>query len=365
MNNLKSFFKTTKYEYIRVGRNKMLTVLLVSFAVIVLFFMSFVTIDKKSLIVAIHTDGLQVEEYEAMGALLKESKNTKFIYVDSEKEGKDLVIKQKAIICISFQSEENPVRATLFYDSRTAFGRTVKNTLQDHNTDYMYETLVGEIKELGVTIKQSFFDRTDFVSATDCEIDSKQMMYSTAVGICLAIILTFGLAYSIARDNETNVSRNVAYTPISINKYLFSKILVYISLGILEILICMLLGWAFFGIKFAMNVPLIAALTIFFIIAVVNMGLMFSLIKSQISSTLMSMIFILVPMLMLTMGHMATLPIILQIILNCSPITPFINFFNCLIFDNIILWENVLLFGVQSVVFYLITYFVLKRRVGK
>ena len=362
---MKSFFKMVKYEYIRVFRNKFVSIMLVLFPIILLSFLSSVDVELKKYEFAVFTDGIESEQLEVYDQLLHDTANNKIIYVKSVEEGKKLVNKGKVAFFICLDSSEDPVTATFYYDGTSVFGKTIRESMQDKSNQYSYDKITSYLEDFGIKIDESYFNLVTFKTATKQNVTVRQMPFSMEVGIGVAIVLTFGLAYSLSRDNETNVSRNISYMPVGANRYLLSKVFVYFTLGIIEMLSTLLIGMIGFKIHFQVNIGIVVLLSSFFVLAVIMLGLLFGLLKSQIATVLCNTLCIIAPLFALIMVHINTLNIWVQMILYCCPMTAFVTFLNGLMYNRIFDWVSIAIFTTQIIGYYLITLFILKRRIKR
>jgi ABC-2 type transport system permease protein len=174
----------------------------------------------------------------------------------------------------------------------------------------------------------------------------------------------FGLAYSISRDNETGASRQIAYTPIGINKYLLSKLFPYLIIGIFESLVLYALATLILGLQYSINFFLIEIFTILFLTATLTLGLLFSMMKNQIATALSSIIAILLPV-FASFVYITNFPIIIQIGLYALPITSFMPFLNYAMFNGVILWKYVLILLTQIIIYYFIVVLIMKKEQEK
>lgn len=365
MNSTKAFFKMVKYEYIRVFRNKFVSIMLILFPIILLSFLSSVNVELKSYTMAVFTDGITSDQLDVYEQLLHDTVHNEIIYVDTVEEGKTLVNKGKVAFFICLNSQTDPITATFYYDGTSVFGRTIRDAMQDKSNQYSYDKITSYLEEYGVTIDKSFFNLVTFETATKQKVSFRQMPFSMEVGIGLAIVITFGLAYSLSRDNETNVSRNISYMPVGANRYLWSKIIVYFSLGMFEVIFSLLIGMVGFKIHLQMNFMFIVLMCSLFVLAVTMIGLFFGLLKSQIATVLCNTLCIIVPLFCMIMVHIQTLNVFIQMVLYCCPMTPFVTFLNSLMFNGIIEWSSIFAFVLQSIGYYLITLIILKRRIKR
>jgi hypothetical protein len=258
----------------------------------------------------------------------------------------------------------NQTTATFYYDQASTVGLSVANSLSDAKNKYAYETLTEFLSTYGIILNETYFELINFESANATEVNFKQAPFSAEVTCCVSIILMLGIAYLLARDNETQVSKNIAYVPVGLNRYLFSKTIPFFVIGMFEIALMYLLGMAFFDIHFQINVVLAILLSSFFVLAIIMLGLMFSLLKSQISTIFLDMLVVILPIFISIVVYVQASPLFVKIMLYCLPITPFINFLNCMMFNGVILWWNIPIFIAQSICYYLITLCILKKRVA-
>lgn len=362
---MKTFFKMVKYEFIRVSRNKVVLTMLLSFAIILLLILSFVQVNTKNFPIAIFTDGMDIQEIGVMDVIEENIQLKRVTIVDSKEDGLELIEKGKVCFFICLKAGENvdDTTAVFYYDQTSTIGRTVKGNISEAKNEYAYKTINEFLNNYGIKLKESYFQLVTFEPASTKEVDIKQMPFAMEVGICVSIVLMFGLAYSMSRDNETNVSKNLSYMPVGTNRYLMSKVVPYYLLGITQLILLYIIGGLCFRIQFEVNLLLIIILTSVFILAVIGMGMIFGMLKSQIATIFIDMLTIVLPMFVLTMLYIQASPIPIQVILYCFPVVPFVSLLNGMMFNGVILWWQVGVLLIQAVVYYLIAMLVLKRRI--
>ena len=362
---MKQFFKLVGYETKRVMRNKVVFTMLLVFSIALLLILSFIQVKTNSYPIAIFTDGVNMEETGVVQLIEENLATSKITYVDSKEEGLDMIKSNSAcfFICLVAGEGKDETTAVFYYDQSNTIARTVASGLNDAKNEYSYETITKFLSKYGITINKTYFELVTFEPASDKKISIKQMQFAVEVTCCVSIVLLLGLAYSLARDNETQVSKNIAYIPVGVNRYLLSKIVPYFVLGMLELALMYILGIIFFKIEFQINVVLVILLSSFFVLSVIMLGLMFSLLKSQISAIFLDMLVVILPIFVSIVVYVRACPLYIQIPLYCLPITPFITFLNCMMFNGVVLWWCVPLFLVQIIIYYLIAVAIMKKRV--
>ena len=362
----KQFFKLVGYETKRVMRNKVVFTMLLVFSIILLLVLSFVQVNTSSYPIAIFTDGVNLEEAGVVQLIEENLATSKITYVDSKQEGLDMIKSNDAcfFIClVAGEEETDQTTAIFYYDQSNTIGRTVATELNNAKNEYTYETTNEFLSKYGITLNETYFDLIKFEPASDKEISIRQMPFAVEVTCCASIILMMGLAYSLARDNETQVSKNIAYIPVGVNRYLLSKVVPYFVLGMIEMTAMYLLGMIFFKIHFQINILLVILLSSFFILSVIMLGLLFSLFKSQIATISLDMLVVILPIFVSIVVYVQACPMYIQILLYCIPITPFISFLNCMMFNGVVLWWNIPIFIAQIIIYYLIAVAIMKKRV--
>lgn len=362
----KQFFKLVKYETIRVTRNKAVFTMLLIFSIVLLLALSFIQFRTDRFPIAIYTDGVNIDEAGVVQLIEDNLETSKITFVDSKEDGINMIKSNSAcfFICLKDgETEKDQVTATFYYDQSSTVGRTVASKLNEAKSQYAYETITAFLSRYGITLNETYFQLLEFQPISDNYINIRQMPFAIEVACCASIILMFGIAYSLARDNETQISKNTAYIPVGHNRYLFSKVLPYFILGMIQIAIMYLMGMAFFKIEYQLNLFTIILLSSFFILSIIMLGLLFSLLKSQIATIFLDMMVVILPIFVSTIVYVQACPIYVQVVLYCLPVTPFVSFLNCMIYNGVILWWNIPLFIAQSVIYYLLALLIIKKRV--
>lgn len=366
MTKIKKFFRIMKYELIRVSRNKMILSMLLGFSILLLLILSMMNVGTNNLPIGIYTDGLKLDEITVLEVLTEEIDKDDLIVIDSIEKGLEKVNSNEICFFITIEVPEQGTekeKVTFYYDGASAVGRTIKDSISTVKNQYSYEATKAFLEKYGITVNEAYFDLLTFEKANHTEVTIKQLPFAMEVACCVSIIIMFGLAYSISRDNETQVAKNLSYIPMGVNRYLFSKIIPYILLGIVEIFVLYLIGWLAFRIDYQINVLLLVIFSTFFVVATAMLGLLFSCCKSQLSTVFLDMVAILLPLFTLTMAYIQSFPIFVQILLYAFPISSFISFINTLMYSGIIVWWKLAVFIVQAIAYYLIAYFIIKKRV--
>lgn len=235
--------------------------------------------------------------------------------------------------------------------------------LRKEQLKYTYESLKAFLDHYHISINENYFNFVSFEPIQDTIIDYKQRTMPITAGF-VAIVIMFGLAYSMARDNETNVIKQICYTPISVNKYLLSKTMPFLILGMIQACALMLLGSFAYGVVYQTNGFLIYLMYILFILASLGLGLIFSSLKNQTTATFATMIAIMLPLLLSFFGFIKSFPIIVKIFAYFFPLTPFLQLYTQMSFNGVISVYNFIILIVQTIAYYVIAYFLARKKAG-
>lgn len=365
MKGIKQILKMVKYELIRIFRNKFVFAMLLLFCTVLLLALALVQFNTKSFPLAIYSDGINLEEAKVMEVIEKTLDADRITYVDSEEEGIKLVKKNRVsfFICLDRGKGNDEVTATFYYDQSNFVAKDVADNLIDAKNEYSYKAISDFLMQYGITLNKSYFELISFKQISDDVVTIRQRSFAIEVACCIGLVMMLGLAYSISRDNETQVSKNIAYLPVGIHKYMLSKIIPYFLLGIIQMTIMFILGNIFFDINFATNFFVVLLLSSLFVLSILLLASVFSMLKSQIAAVFIDMLLVLLPVFVSTIVYVQACPAYIQFILNCFPITPFISFLNSMIFSGVIIWEYIVIFFIQSIIYYIVAINILKKRI--
>lgn len=284
--------------------------------------------------------------------------------VKSDEEGINLLKNGNVVFYITF-SQTQPVTANFYYDSSSSAGNVIKEQFKNMQNEYAYQEITEFLSSYGITVNDRYFHLIEFKPYNEKEINYNQRFFIIEAGTFLSIILFFGMAYTVARDNETGVYRQIAYTPFSINKYLLSKAFPYLTLGLFQSAVMLLIGAYYFNIIIKTNIFLILALMFLFVCGTVFLGLLISRFKYQIITAFLAMVAILLPVFSFYVIDMGSYPFLINALLNCFPLSPFINIFKYVMFNGVVKTNDVIFLGLQCAAYYITVLLILKKQVKK
>lgn len=197
---------------------------------------------------------------------------------------------------VAVDAAANPVSATFYYDNSSNAGNLLVDQLRNKQLKYTYQSVIDFLASYGITLNKQYFNLISFKAIQHGKINQNQRIMPLTSSF-VATIIMFGLAYTMARDNETNVIKQISYTPIKTHTYLLSKAIPFLILGFVQGLLLMLVGTWIYGVQFQAHFAIIALVYALFVCASTSLGLVFSCVNNQTTSTFATMVAILLPIL--------------------------------------------------------------------
>lgn len=364
MKNIKSFLLMVKYESLRVIRNKTMICLLVLFPIILLLILGSV-INTTSYKVAINRNGIDITNLNVITLIKKSINIDNIIEVETDEQGKDSLLNGETVFFISLNQNKSDVSATIYYDASTIVGTNIKSSLTSVKNQYAYTTLKDLIKEWtfnAVQLDEKYFNLLSFKTINSTPANTIKSLYVLEFVAFLSIIMMFGLAFSISRDNETGVSKQIAYTPIGHNKYLLSKFIPYLILGLIQSVVMLYVGSWIFKMEYSMNLFIYLIFIFVFLVSLLSLGMLICTLKNQIVVAIVSMATIVIPIFTLISGFISSYPVYIRIFLYFMPATSFVELFRNIIFNHIILYEYLFILIGISILYYALTLIVMKKK---
>jgi ABC-2 type transport system permease protein len=114
------------------------------------------------------------------------------------------------------------------------------------------------------------------------------------VGVLLTITMTLITSTAIVRERERGTLEQLIVTPIDKTSLMLGKLVPFTVVGYVQMTVILTLGWLIFDIPLLGSLPLLYALTFFFITASLGVGLLIStLVRSQVQAMQLSFFFML------------------------------------------------------------------------
>lgn len=366
LGKIKNFFRLMFFDVTRIFRNKVLMCMLFLFPIVMSFILLSMQMDYSEYIVPMAVFSNDEEQTSKIEELFQEElEDVDFVKVESKEEGRQMLLTGKVCFYIEYDSSVSDL-ATFYYDSSSNIGEQLKFHIENFRNEYAFDKLNEFFENKGINMNEALFKVIEFAEISPGG-DAKVQKYLFVIEeVCfISIFIMFGLAFSISRDNETNVSRQLSYTPVSTHTYLSTKILTYVLSSVIVFSLILLMGNVVFGINYASNVFAILGMYLIFAFATASLGTLICNLKNQIASAFLSMAVILVPVLSLSMQFFNGFSIPIRVFLMLFPSTPFFLLFNYMCYNGVVLWNCVMVLAIQLIVYYTLSIVCMKLKIKK
>ena len=123
------------------------------------------------------------------------------------------------------------------------------------------------------------------------DLRSRNMIVPGLVAVIMMIIAAMLTSLTIAREWERGTMEQLAATPVTRLEVVLGKLLPYLAIGLIDLAACSVLGVLLFGVPFRGSPLLLLALSFFFLVGSLGLGLFISAAaRSQLLATQMAML---------------------------------------------------------------------------
>lgn len=373
-NNFKKFLNLIKFEIVKLYRKPfMLIFVLVSPILINLAFLSMVGSVQGVELIKINNQNQKTvapivcfASNNVISSSIDESfcKYFEVENIDWKRDSLDNKIKELKrgdYLLLIYVDEESSPKITAYYNNIDLLSINVAQGIESNQTDYEFNYLRDYLSSYGITFNEEFFNLATFAGVKDVNNFNIETMLTTILSFVLSLCTVVGISFSLARELETGTAKHLSFSPISSSQYLLSKLVVYLVIGVIEIVL-------FFLMLVIFNVPLESGLfasvglCILFVLAIIAMSMLMSCMKNQLIVIGLVMISVIVPIMLLILVDLSSLSIVWKAILYLCPVVPFVSEFKSLYFYNVVNYWWLLMLVAQFLIYYIISYFIIKRK---
>lgn len=127
-------------------------------------------------------------------------------------------------------------------------------------------------------------------------LTSRNMIVPGLVAVIMMIIAAMLTSLTIAREWERGSMEQLAATPVTRLEVVLGKLIPYLAIGLIDVIVCSLLGIWLFGVPFRGNPFLLMILSFFFLTGALGLGMFISAVAhSQLEATQLAMLITFLP----------------------------------------------------------------------
>ena len=361
MNRIKNFFKLIFFEIKKIYRSKFVFYFLVFAPLIISFSIAFIVqsfSDSASVKNVIFVSENETQS-ETSITLIENIFDTE-LDIEWQNNLEDAIyqLKLSNVILVVYDNQTTN-EMVVFYDISSDVSLQTKNSILQKGYKFAYVSIKDELSEWGITLDEFAVNPTPVVDKT-----SPMLMRLEAVSIALILgfFLTVGISYTMSRDNETGIIKQLSYTPMKTTKYISIRTTFFAILTLVQSLV--ILGvFAIMGVNYGTTLLPLIGLCFLFCMAYMGLCLIFATTKNQLSTISLAIVFILIPAVIAMMG--SGMNVAIQSFLYISPLTAFVQLFKTYFHYEIINVIPLIILICEAVIYYLIAMWIMKLKTNR
>ncbi len=130
---------------------------------------------------------------------------------------------------------------------------------------------------------------------------SRNFIFPGLIAVVMMIMAAILTSLSMAREWETGTMEQLMATPVTAPELIFGKLAPYLAVGILDLLLCIIIGELVFSVPLRGSLWLLAPLAILFLFCALALGMLISIIaKNQLLASQLAIITTVLPAFLLS-----------------------------------------------------------------
>jgi ABC-2 type transport system permease protein len=198
---------------------------------------------------------------------------------------------------------------------------------------------------------------------------SATFMVPGIIGLIMQFQTLILTAFAVVRERERGTLEQLIVTPIRPWELMLGKLLPYTVTSSVGATVALLAGWLLFGVDIQGSIPLLAALSVLFLLGSLGLGLLISTISQTQGQAMQIAIFVLMPTIILSgfMFPRETMPWIIQQIGLLVPMTYYLQILRGIILKGVgieVLWTSVVPLAILSLAVFTLSALRFQKRIA-
>ncbi|MEK7375860.1 MAG: ABC transporter permease [Candidatus Margulisiibacteriota bacterium] len=220
--------------------------------------------------------------------------------------------------------------------------------IQGITFDYSMKVLKDRFRNIG-----NVEDKINIINAKvrvfhNQTLSSTNYMIPGIIAMLLTLITAVLTSISIVKEKEYGTLEQLIVTPVKPYELMVSKMAPYIILSLIDVVLVMLVAVFWFKVPILGSIPLLFALISIFLVTNLGLGLYISTISANMQQTVLSVVFIMIPSMLLSgfIFPIANMPAVIQPITYLIPMRYFLTIVRGIFLKGIgieYLWKDALL----------------------
>jgi len=160
------------------------------------------------------------------------------------------------------------------------------------------------------------------------DLVSRYYIFPGLIAVIMMVIAALLTSLTVAREWETGTMEQLIATPLTGGEIVAGKLLPYFMIGIIDLVLCVLVGYFVFGVPFRGNLALLFALSLVFLVGALALGILISiLVKSQLLASQFALVTTMLPAFLLSgfMFPIDNMPQVIQVVTNVVTARHFVH----------------------------------------
>ncbi|GAM10993.1 inner membrane transport permease YbhS [Geobacter sp. OR-1] len=133
------------------------------------------------------------------------------------------------------------------------------------------------------------------------DLVSRHFIFPGLIAVIMMVIAALLTSLTVAREWETGTMEQLIATPLTGGEIIAGKLAPYIAIGVLDLVLCVVVGYYFFGVPLRGNLFLLFSLALVFLVGALALGVLISIIaKSQLLASQFALVATMLPAFLLS-----------------------------------------------------------------
>jgi ABC-2 type transport system permease protein len=133
------------------------------------------------------------------------------------------------------------------------------------------------------------------------DLISRHYIFPGLIAVIMMVIAALLTSLTVAREWETGTMEQLIATPLTGGEIIFGKLAPYIAIGVLDLVLCVVVGYFFFGVPLRGSLFLLFSLSLVFLVGALSLGVLISIVaKSQLLASQFALVVTMLPAFLLS-----------------------------------------------------------------
>lgn len=160
------------------------------------------------------------------------------------------------------------------------------------------------------------------------DLVSRYYIFPGLIAVIMMVIAALLTSLTVAREWETGTMEQLIATPLTSGEIIAGKLLPYFMIGIIDLVLCVLVGYFVFDVPFRGNLALLFVMSLVFLTGALALGILISILaKSQLLASQIALVTTMLPAFLLSgfMFPIDNMPQVIQVVTNVVTARHFVH----------------------------------------